>query len=151
MLRSKLVLLLTEIIQYLSCLRNTTSFIPPRYRNARGTSHYTTLSEWYLFPAVSKNIDYVDCILCSEVRPNRVKMGVVSMKLNYIQWWGFTFETLRKVELPFLTITLRSTLTQSANTYLLIYGSNICLWTLFVFDRKTRNHVIEHYLRFTSL
>ena len=44
MLRPKLVLLLTEILQNPSCLRNTTSFIPPRYRKSRGTSHYAT--EW---------------------------------------------------------------------------------------------------------
>ena len=40
MLRPKLVLLLTEIFQYWLCLRNTTSFIPPRYQKSRGTSHY---------------------------------------------------------------------------------------------------------------
>ena len=27
-----------------TCLRNTTSFIPPRHRKSRGTSHYTTVS-----------------------------------------------------------------------------------------------------------
>ena len=41
-LRPKLVLLLTEIFQYWPCLRPTTSFIPPRYRKSRWTSHYTT-------------------------------------------------------------------------------------------------------------
>ena len=41
MLRPKLVLLLAEISQNVSYLRNTTSFIYPRYRKSRGTSHYT--------------------------------------------------------------------------------------------------------------
>ena len=31
----------TEIFQYSPCLRNTTPFIPPRYRKSRGRSHYT--------------------------------------------------------------------------------------------------------------
>ena len=31
-----------EIFQYWPCLRNMTSFIPPRYRKSHGTSHYTT-------------------------------------------------------------------------------------------------------------
>ena len=44
MLCPKLVLLLTEIFQYWLCLRNTTSFIPPRYRKSRGTSYYTKVS-----------------------------------------------------------------------------------------------------------
>ena len=43
-LRPTLVLLLTKIFQYRPCLRNTMSFIPPRYRKSRATSHYTTFS-----------------------------------------------------------------------------------------------------------
>ena len=38
----KLVLLLTVIFQYRPCLKNMTSFIPPRYQKSRGMSHYTT-------------------------------------------------------------------------------------------------------------
>ena len=40
---SNVGLLLTEILQNSSCLRNTTSLIPLRYRRSRGTSHYKTL------------------------------------------------------------------------------------------------------------
>ena len=43
-LRPKLVLLLTEILQNPSCLRNTTSFIPPQYRKSR----YNRLKRIYI-------------------------------------------------------------------------------------------------------
>ena len=36
----------------LTCLRNTASFIPLRYRESHGTSHYTTLLEWVKYFAI---------------------------------------------------------------------------------------------------
>ena len=47
------------------------------------------------------------------------------MTLNRIWWWGSSLEALGNVEYPFITITPRSTLTQSGSTCKgLIYGSN---------------------------
>ena len=50
---------------------------------------------------------------------------------------------LRRVEShPFVAITLRSTLTWNCCTcFDSIYGLNISIWTLFIFDRNISNHI----------
>ena len=72
-LRPKLVLLLTDVLQsYLSaspCLRETVSFILLRYRKSRGTSYYLTA-----------------------IKPKQTKTNPIFFGHNY-QFWGVRKET----------------------------------------------------------
>ena len=61
-----------EIFQYWPCLRNTTSFILPRYRKSRGTSHYTTVCIFFSVLDTTRrrhHLHLIDAIVINIQRP----------------------------------------------------------------------------------
>ena len=67
-----------------------------------------------LLAGKSPPLEQANCILCRRVRfPQKIFLG---MALNYIRWWGFGSGILRRVEYPFIAISLTFTQTWSDNT-----------------------------------
>ena len=62
------------------------------------------------FPPCWKRLEYT--VSPAENTPPPSKRGVLGMTLNYI-WWGSSSGDMGSVEYPFITITSRSTPTQS--------------------------------------
>ena len=60
---------------------------------------------------LSLGIEYTNHTLCRGVRPLYQKMGILGRTINYIWWWGSSFEVMWLHESPFITIILRCTLT----------------------------------------
>ena len=132
-LRPKLVLLLTDVLQSClsaslsasasPCLRDTASFILPRYRKSRGTSHYLSI---YLSIYLSRFIIY----LC------------LSLSLSLSIYQSISVSSLS----IYLSINLCSSLplSLSLSLYLSIYLSmsletkklNLIFWLEFVIGNK---------------
>ena len=105
-----------------------------RYICIKKIWYWITYKGWYAIkPSQTKSLPYWWGLEHANWIPFSQKIGVLSMTLNYIWWWGSSSGDLESGEYPFIS---SSTLNWRDNTsYSPLNGSNKSVIKLFIFDK----------------